>query len=206
MKVELKDINLITPYENNPRRKRDIEKVAKSINEFGWQQPIVIDKNNVIIVGHSRYEAAKMLEYKSVPVVIADLTPEKAKAYRIADNKTNEYSSWDFTILHEEFSDLLKTNYDLDKLGFEKHELDSIISFKDSDNKWLDPEKEWQDMPEYAHEDLKPFRSIIVHFLNKEDLDRFCQAIIQDISKSAKYIYYPKNERNVLKDKGYESE
>ena len=61
-------------------------------------------------------------------------------------------------------------------------------------------------MPEYAHEDLKPFRSIIVHFLNKEDLDRFCQAIIQDISKSAKYIYYPKNERNVLKDKGYESE
>lgn len=206
MKVELKDINLVTPYEKNPRKKRDIEKVAKSINEFGWQQPIVIDKNNIIIVGHSRYEAAKMLEYKTVPVVIADLSEDKAKAYRIADNKTNEYSDWDFTILHEEFNDLLKTNYNLENLGFEQHELESIIAYNNSDTKWLDVEKEWQDMPEYTHENLKPFRSIIVHFLKKEDLDKFCQVIVQDISKTAKYIYFPKQDRNVLKDKGYESE
>ena len=167
MKVELRDITLINPYENNPRRKRDIEKVAKSINEFGWQQPIVVDKNNVIIVGHSRYEAAKMLEYKKVPVVVANLDKAKAKAYRIADNKTNEYSNWDFTVLHEELNDLIGTNYNLDNLGFEQHELDSIIAFKDSDNKWLDPEKEWEGMPEFTHENLKPFRSVIVHFLKK---------------------------------------
>ncbi len=73
-KLKLEDIK---PYNNNPRKKIDIEKVAKSIKEFGWQQPIVVDKNNIIIVGHSRLEAAKMLKEETAPVVIADMSEEK---------------------------------------------------------------------------------------------------------------------------------
>ena len=105
MQIEQVAIDEIKPYENNPRKKLDIEKVANSIKEFGWQQPIVVDKNNVIIVGHSRLSAAKLLQYKTVPVLVADISPEKAKAYRIADNKTNEYSDWDFSALNKEFTD-----------------------------------------------------------------------------------------------------
>ena len=70
--------------------------VAKSLQSFGWQQPIVVDKDNVIIVGHTRYKAAKQLGMKEVPVVVADkLTPEQVKAYRLADNKTGESAIWD---------------------------------------------------------------------------------------------------------------
>ena len=105
MIIQDKAITDIKPYLRNPRKKNDFKKVADSIKEFGWQQPIVVDRGGVIIVGHSRYEAAKLLKCESIPVLIADLSPEKAKAYRIADNKTNEFSEWDFGLLHKEFAE-----------------------------------------------------------------------------------------------------
>jgi len=144
--MEVLELNLkeLKPYEENPRQKRDIEKVANSIKEYGWQQPIVVDKNFVIIAGHSRYEAAKMLQYEKAPVVVADISQEKAKAYRIADNKTNQYSDWDFSKLHKELGELLDVNYDLSNLGFEEAELESIITFDRGDKEWLDTEKEWE--------------------------------------------------------------
>jgi hypothetical protein len=206
MKIIQLEIDKIKPYENNPRKKRDIEKVATSIEEFGWQQPIVVDKNNVIIVGHSRLEAAKFLKYKTAPVLIADITPEKAKAYRIADNKTNEYSDWDYGALNQEFTDLLDNNYDLDSLGFEEHELESLITFDDSNTKWLDQSKEWQDMPEYDHNDETPFRSMIMHFMTKKDFETFLQLIQQDATEKTRWLYFPRQELNTLKDKGYAAE
>ena len=129
MIVQDKAITDINPYERNPRKKKDIKKVADSIKEFGWQQPIVVDRAGVIIAGHSRYEAAKLLECNSIPVLIADLSPEKAKAYRIADNKTNEFSEWDFGLLHKEFADLLDNNYELTNLGFDETELEEFVTF-----------------------------------------------------------------------------
>tara|TARA_X000001382_G_scaffold103196_3_gene78060 strand:+ start:62 stop:682 length:621 start_codon:yes stop_codon:yes gene_type:complete len=206
MKIIQLEIDKIKPYENNPRKKRDIEKVATSIEEFGWQQPIVVDKDNVIIVGHSRLEAAKFLKYKTAPVLIADITPEKAKAYRIADNKTNEYSDWDYGALNQEFTDLLDNNYDLDSLGFEEHELESLITFDDSNTKWLDQSKEWQDMPEYDHNDETPFRSMIMHFMTKKDFETFLQLIQQDATEKTRWLYFPRQELNTLKDKGYAAE
>jgi DNA modification methylase len=127
MIVQDKAISDIKPYQKNPRHKYDINKVAQSIKEFGFQQPIVVDRAGVIIVGHGRYEAAKSLNLKSIPVTIADLPPEKAKAYRIADNKTNEYSDWDMGLLIQEFTDLLDNNYDLELTGFDPDELEKII-------------------------------------------------------------------------------
>ena len=206
MQIEQVAIDEIKPYENNPRKKLDIEKVANSIKEFGWQQPIVVDKNNVIIVGHSRLSAAKLLQYKTVPVLVADISPEKAKAYRIADNKTNEYSDWDFSALNKEFTDLLDNNYNLDNLGFQEHELESLVIFDDSNTKWLDQKEEWQDMPEYDHNDETPFRSMIMHFMTKKDFETFLQLIQQDATEKTIWVYFPRQELNTLKDKGYAAE
>ena len=96
MKYVKKNIADIHPYENNPRNnKKSIEKVAQSIREFGFLQPIVCDKDDVILAGHTRYEAAKLLGLKTVPVIYAnDLTSGQAKAYRLADNKVGEGSEW----------------------------------------------------------------------------------------------------------------
>ena len=127
MQIYQRPLSDIKPYEKNPRQKYDIQKVAQSIKEFGFQQPIVVDRAGVIIVGHGRYQASKSLGLETVPVVIADLSPEKAKAYRIADNKTNEYSDWDIGLLQQEFTDLLDINYDLELTGFDADELEKLI-------------------------------------------------------------------------------
>ena len=132
MKIEQIDIDKIISYVNNPRKNLNSDKVASSIKEFGFQQPIVVDKNMSIIVGHTRYEAAKKLDLKTVPVVIAELPPLKAKAYRIADNRLNEDSEWDYSLLNIEFTDLLDNHYDLDNLGFDNKELENFINNDDS--------------------------------------------------------------------------
>ena len=203
MNIETKNISEIKPYSNNPRTKRSIDKVAQSIKEFGFQQPLVIDKQNIIIVGHTRYEAAKLLELKKIPVIIANISHEKAKAYRIADNKTNEYSEWDYDLLHIELSELSNMKYNLENLGFGEQELESIISWDGSEKKWLDYEKEWQDMPEYKHDDKRPYKSLIVHFLEEKEVENFFKLIKQDITEKTKFIYYPYIGKKVLKDKGY---
>jgi len=135
MKVENLQIDKVIPYFNNPRKNMAVEKVAMSIKEYGFQQPIVVDNNMSIIVGHTRYEAAKSLNLEKIPVVIANISHEKAKAYRIADNKTNESSIWDYPLLNKEFSDLMDANFDLEKTGFDEDELEKIIiHHKDDEN------------------------------------------------------------------------
>ena len=93
MEIEQADINSIKPYKNNPRKLSDkaITKVANSIKEFGFRQPIVVDKDRIIVVGHTRFRASKQLGLKQVPITIAkNLTPYQINANRIADNRTNE--------------------------------------------------------------------------------------------------------------------
>ena len=106
MQVKEVDIKKIIPYHNNPRKNQAVNKVASSISEYGFQQPIVVDKNMVIIVGHTRLLASKKLGLKKVPIAIANLSKSQAKAYRIADNRTNEDSTWDMDLLKGELSDL----------------------------------------------------------------------------------------------------
>mgnify|MGYP003147720865 CR=1 FL=1 len=132
MDIKLIELNKLIPYINNPRKNQNIDKVASSIKEFGFQQPIVVDKEMVIIVGHTRYEASKKLELKKVPITIANLTPLQAKAYRLADNRVNQDSQWDFPLLNIEFTDLLDNNYDLENIGFDSKELEDLIVDKDS--------------------------------------------------------------------------
>lgn len=114
------DISLLTPYDKNAKTHPDkqIQQIADSINEFGFNQPIVVDKDHVIIVGHGRYEAAKRLGMSDVPVVVANLSPEQARAYRLADNKLNE-SDWDMELVIQELKDMdiemvALTGFDID--------------------------------------------------------------------------------------------
>ena len=129
MQIYQRPLSDIKPYEKNPRKKHNIQKVMKSIKDFGFQQPLVVDRAGTIIVGHSRYLASQELGLETVPVVIADLSPENAKAYRIADNKTNEDSEWDFNLLNKEFTDLLDINFDLEGTGFDPKELEDFFTF-----------------------------------------------------------------------------
>ena len=101
-------IDKIKPYENTPRDNDNaVEGVAKSIKAYGWQQPIVVDKDNIIIVGHTRYRAAQKLGMKTVPVLVADkLNEQQVKAYRLADNKTGENAIWDNKKLLKELESL----------------------------------------------------------------------------------------------------
>jgi len=144
MKIENIETNKILPYINNPRKNLNADKVASSIKEFGFQQPIVVDKEMIIIVGHTRHQAAKLLGLKTVPVLVADLPPLKAKAYRIADNRINEDSEWDMGLLNIEFTDLLDNNFDMENLGFDDKELERLIV---GDEKGLTDDDEVPELP-----------------------------------------------------------
>ena len=111
-KITLMALTDITPYENNPRNNEEaVEKVANSIKEFGFNQPIVVDKDNVIIVGHTRYLAAQELGLTEAPVIVAgNLSDEQARAYRLADNKTGELAGWDFEKLALELEQIEDIN------------------------------------------------------------------------------------------------
>lgn len=134
MKIEYLSIDDIIPYENNPRRNDEaVDYVANSIKEFGFKVPIIIDKDNVVVTGHTRLKASEKLGLKKIPVIYADdLTEDQIKAFRIADNKVSEFSSWDLEKLGLELEEL--GNIDLGLFGFEKFdEEESKIEIEDID-------------------------------------------------------------------------
>ena len=130
LKIEYIDTEKLIPYINNPRiNDNAVDVVAASIKEFGFKNPILIDKENVIIAGHTRLKAAKKLGLKEVPVIrVEDLTENQIKAFRIADNKTVEFAEWDMELLQlelEELEDMFT--------GFSEEEKEIIFSVSDID-------------------------------------------------------------------------
>ena len=116
LKIKYLPIKALKPYEKNTKKhdKTQIANVAESIKQYGFVQPIVIDKNNTVVIGHCRLLAAKQLKMKEVPCVcVDDLTEEQVKALRIVDNKSNE-SEWDFDILPDELAELDLSDFDFD--------------------------------------------------------------------------------------------
>ena len=130
MQIEMWPIGRVQPYERNPRINDDaVDSVAASLKAFGWRQPIVVDSEGVIIVGHTRLKAAQKLGLTEVPVHIAtDLTPEQIKAYRIADNKLVEPAKSNMELLPIELGELKAADYDLELLGFDADELAKIFN------------------------------------------------------------------------------
>lgn len=124
IELNLKDLK---PYERNPRKNDEaVQYVVESIKQFGFKVPIVVDKNNVIIAGHTRYKASKELGLTKVPCVIADdLTDEQVKAFRIADNKTGEKAGWDLDLLKLELPEL--EDFDFTDFGFGEFELSMFL-------------------------------------------------------------------------------
>tara|TARA_R100000426_G_scaffold1196_2_gene2145 strand:+ start:1338 stop:1937 length:600 start_codon:yes stop_codon:yes gene_type:complete len=157
MKVKQVNIDKIIPYHNNPRKNQAIDKVASSINEYGFQQPIVVDPNMVVIVGHTRLLASKKLGLKKVPIAIADLSKNQAKAYRLADNRTNEESSWDEELLKGELLDIEDL---IGKTGFEESELEKLLE---------EPEPEDEPDVEFSEEIGEANNYIVLVF--KNDID-----------------------------------
>ena len=130
MEVQLVNIDDVKPYQANPRiNDQAVDAVAASLREYGFRQPIVVDADGVIIVGHTRWKAAKKLGLAKVPVHVAkDLSAEKVKAYRIADNQTNTLAEWDYELLPIELKDLQSADYNLDLLGFSADDLAKILN------------------------------------------------------------------------------
>ena len=128
--VELRKIDDVRPYERNPRiNDQAVDAVAASLAEFGFRQPIVVDADGVIIVGHTRWKAARKLNLAKVPVHVAtDLTDEQVRGYRIADNKTGELAEWDLEILPIELSELSEAGFDMDVLAFDDDELAKLFN------------------------------------------------------------------------------
>jgi ParB-like chromosome segregation protein Spo0J len=128
--VELWPLARIIPYARNARKipQSAIDKVAASIQEFGWRVPIVVDVKGVIVAGHTRLLAAQKLGLSEAPVhVAAGLSPAQIKAYRLMDNRSHEESSWDFELLGPEISELRDLSFDIDLTGFNTRELDELL-------------------------------------------------------------------------------
>lgn len=125
MNIVQKKLEDLIPYENNPRNNDEaVSCVVESIKEFGFKVPIIIDKNNVIVAGHTRYKASKQLGIEEVPCIVADdLTEEQIKAFRLADNKVSEVATWDLEKLELELCEL---NLDMEVFGFDEVEKDNL--------------------------------------------------------------------------------
>lgn len=135
LKIKYKTTKELIPYEKNPRNNKNaIDKVAASIKEFGFNNPIIIDSNDVIIAGHTRLLAAEKIGIKEVPTVqVGDLSEEQIRAFRIADNKVAEIAEWDIGLLTAELEDLQSMSYDIELTGFDLSEFNGLMTKEEDD-------------------------------------------------------------------------
>ena len=163
MQVIYKNIDELKPYENNPRLNDDAVKyVANSIKEFGFRNPIILDKNNVIICGHTRLLASKELKLKEVPCIIADdLTDEQVKALRLADNKVSEKSMWNYSKLDEELEGIFNIDMSMFDFGNDDINWDDVEEL--TDETYDKPEHNMLECPNCHHIDRD------IHFKKVED-------------------------------------
>lgn len=162
MQIQHIALSELTPYDKNPRlNDAAVPKVAESIRKFGFKVPLVIDSNNVIVAGHTRYKAALQLGMESIPCIIADdLSDAQIRAFRLADNKVAEFAEWDFTALHEELEALV--DMDMSEFGFmsvDEIEWNDVPEL--SESTYEEPVKKMLQCPHCQHvADAKLFRKI----------------------------------------------
>lgn len=129
MKIEYKKLSEIKPYKNNPRiNENAVPYVMESIRQYGFKVPIVVDKNNIIITGHTRFLASERLGLEKVPVIVAsDLSEEQANAFRLADNKVSEQAKWDIDKLEEELKTIDNKSL-MEAIGFDIKTIEEEIA------------------------------------------------------------------------------
>lgn len=156
MQIIDKKVTDLIPYDKNPRRNEEaVQYVKESISQFGFKVPIIIDKDNVIVAGHTRLLGAKELGLETVPCIVADdLTEEQVKAFRLADNKVSEFSQWDFELLEQELDDILDLN--MSDFGFVLHDDIDWAGVEDLSEETYDaPVKDMLECPHCHHIDSK---------------------------------------------------
>lgn len=165
MQIIYKKIDEVIPYENNPRKNDEaVDYVAKSIKEFGFKVPIIIDKDNIIVTGHTRLKAAKQLGLKEVPTIMADdLTEEQIKAFRLADNKVSEFANWDFDLLNFELDDI--SNINMEEFGFSEVNIDWDNVEDLTEENYEEPQHNMLECPKCHHIDRD------IHFKKVEGVD-----------------------------------
>lgn len=175
MNIVYKKVDDLVPYENNPRNNEEaVDYVANSIKEFGFKVPVVVDKDNVVVAGHTRLKACEKLGITEVPCIVADdLTEDQIKAFRIADNKVSEYATWDEEKLSQELSDIM---LDMTEFG------DDLFSDDDTMEVELDDE---EDNP-YSQEKHVPQYEPTGDFVDIMDLidDEKTNELIREIKES----------------------
>lgn len=157
MEIVYKKLYELKPYENNPRFNDEaVQYVANSIKEFGFKVPIIIDKNNTIVAGHTRYKASIELELDEVPCIVADdLDEEQIKAFRLADNKVSEFSKWNYDLFDEEMLDI---GIDMEQFGFIEHNIDWAGVEDLSEENYEKPKRDMLECP-FCHK-----KDIAIHF------------------------------------------
>lgn len=184
-KIIMMKIEALKPYEKNPRLNDNaVESVANSIKEFGFKVPIVVDKDNVIVNGHTRWKASQKLGLKEVPVIVAsDLTENQIKAYRIADNKTGELANWDMEMLGEE----LKLVEDFDFIDFGFNELELMMLTEDIEPENFDNEMV-NEYSQKADEMMLKAGRVIITYEKKEE-KAFLEELLKEKKDCLKVIY-----------------
>ena len=202
--VERRALDSLVPYAKNARlhSKEQVAQLARSIEQWGWTIPVLIDPKGEIIAGHGRVMAAQSLGLKEVPVMVAkNWSKAQKKAYVIADNKLTENGGWDDQILAEEFTELEGLDFDLSALGFNDAEIGNILA---GDEEGTDPVKEWEGMPEFNQGDQRSFRALVMHFPNKEAVEKFSELLGQEIKDTTKYLWYPEQVIDHVADQSYQ--
>lgn len=205
--IELRSLDSLKPYEKNARTHppEQIAQIVASMEQFGFTIPVLVDETGLLIAGHGRVLAARILArergnaaFSQVPVMVArGWTDAQRRAYTIIDNRLNEASAWDLDLLRGELGDLRELDFNPRLLGFE--------GFLDPGGS-LDQLAEWRGMPGYHHEDQTGFHMAVVHFKDQAALDRFAKLVGQPMTTATKYIWFPDPEpKFVSKDKRYKA-
>jgi hypothetical protein len=194
------------PKNARKHSERNLEMISHSLQAFGATRGIVIDEDGTVLAGNGVLEAAKQAGIENIRVVESDgreivaikvshLTPEQKAQYAIADNRTTDLSEWDT----ESIQSLIDEGVDLSAFWYET-ELDRLL-MADADLEF-NPADEWEGMPEYEQEAMKPVAQVMVTFLTEQDVDDFSEAIGQTVTLKTKGITYPQNRAN-FRDSAY---
>lgn len=198
--VELRHVDSLEPYARNARvhPQTQIDQIVASMREFGFTIPLLIDEAGVVIAGHGRLTAAKILAHKHgnaafahVPVMVArGWTDAQRRAYTITDNRLTEASSWDLDLLRLELSELRELAFDPAILGFE--------GFFPPEGA-LDQNAAWQGMPGYEHINKNGYHLLAVHFKDQDAVDKFAELVGQPVTTSTRYLWFPEPEPQFIK-------
>lgn len=171
LNIKYKNINTLHPYKKNAKKhdKKQVEQIANSIKEFGFTQPVIIDKNNCVVAGHGRILGAKKAGLKEVPTVcLEDLTEEQIKAYRLVDNKLNE-SEWDYVLFDEELENLTK-DIDMNLFGFDTRSLKDLFEEEQEVKFKVKPKHEVHIICNTAEQAKQIYEVCLKHFKAKAEV------------------------------------